>query len=344
MDEPITNITYEKILGHDRPIEVLKAAIKNNRVAHAYLFAGPDGVGKRTCAMAFAAALNCETNSDSPCGTCLSCRKILKSNHPDINVVKRDGNFIKIEQVRDIGKQSNYRPHEGRCRVYIILEAEGLNINAANALLKTLEEPRPNNILILVSANPQQLLPTILSRCQRINFGSLAFDQIEKIIHEQMGYDDLTGKLLARLSDGSVGWVMQADVEGLVEKRRELLTTLANLDPKSEVDIVSFGESLLEAGPDIQYTFELLKTFVRDAAIIAIGENSNRLINIDIVDEIRSYSSRFDPIRLLSMGRSIGYAQRLLIRNVNKSFIATSLALELVHPYGAGLDEKRMPR
>jgi len=344
MTEPVKNITYHHILGHSRPISVLKAAVNNNRVAHAYLFSGPDGVGKRTTAMAFAAALNCLENSDSPCGACLSCKKILQENHPDVYTVLRDGNFIKIEQIREIGKRLNYKPHEGRVRVHIIPQAHRMNLNAANALLKTLEEPRPNNLLILITSNPQQLLPTILSRCQQVNFGNLQNDEIEKLVLDQMDCDRDTASLLARLSKGSVGWIMRSDLDEIVEKRREVLFALADLDFNDELEIATFGEKLIEADRDMEKTLELIKTFLRDAVILYGKGCRSHLINIDMEDQIQLFSSRFAPARLLSMGRSVGYAQRLLMRNVNKNLIATSLALELVHPFGAGFDEKRMPR
>lgn len=337
-------IQFDQIIGHERPIRVLTSAIENDRIAHAYIFAGPDGIGKRTCALAFAASLNCETKSAVACGTCQSCSKISQDIHPDLVTVVPEGQFIKIDQIRDIGRQSHFAPYEGRNRVFLFLEAHKMNPNAANALLKTLEEPRPNNVLILETSNPQQLLPTILSRCQRINFNPLSPDNIEKWTLEKVQSDPATARLLARLSGGSIGWVMQADVESIIERRRELLLELATLDPGNEIAISAFADRMTEAGTEPETTFELLKTFLRDAALISGGIESDHLINIDIVDSIREYAARFSPKRLLAMGRSIGYAQRLLIRNVNKNLVAMSLALELVHPTGAGFDSQRMPR
>ena len=338
------NLSFDQIIGHDQQIKALRAAAKTGRVAHAYLFAGADGIGKRTCAFAFAAALNCEQGGESACGKCKSCRKIESGNHPDLAVIERDGNFIKIEQVRQVGRMAQSRPYEGRWRVFIFLDAEWMNPSAGNALLKTLEEPGSNMVLILVTSNPQQLLPTVLSRCRRLNFNPLSVEQIESIILDRVNSDPQTAGLLARLSGGSIGWVMQADVEAIVERRRELLSDLADLDGSDEVAVASFADKLLEssAGPDT--TFELVKIFLRDAAILAGGGKTDRVINQDILDRIQGFSARFSAQRLLSMGRSVGYAQRLLVRNVNKNLIAMSLALELAHPAGAGFDSERMPR
>ena len=338
------NLKFDDILGHSQPVRVLRQAIQNDRMAHAYLFAGPDGIGKRTCAYAFGAAVNCELNSDHACGVCSSCRKIIDGNYPDFMLIEPEGNFIKIEQVREISRQLHFAPYEGRTRCVLFLDAEKLNPAAANALLKTLEEPRPNNLLILVSANPQQLLPTILSRCQRINFSPLSVADIEIFARERLEIEQGEARLLARLSGGSIGWILNADVDAIVQNRRDLLSELAGLDPADEVAIASFAEKIIETDTDLTTTFELLKTFLRDAAILAGRDNTDRLINIDIEDQIRNYASRFSASRIINIGRSVGYAQRLLSRNVNKNFVAMSLALELVHPTGAGFDSKRMPR
>lgn len=337
-------MTFDEIIGHESPIRVLKAAMKNNRIAHAYLFSGPDGIGKRQVAYALASALNCQNPENRPCGMCRSCQKIIKGNHPDVSLVEADGKFIKIEQVRQVTKSEQFSPFEGQYKVFIFEAAEKLNPSAANALLKTLEEPRPHTILILITANPQQLLPTILSRCQKINFSPLLPDQIEKIILEQVENNPEEARILARLSDGSVGWVLNAQVNTVIDYRREILSAFASLDARDELAIAEFVEEYLGRGVDLDGAYEMMKTFIRDGVILSISGDTDRVINLDIIEQIRSYSARFSPSRLLEMGRSIGYAQRLLKRNVNGNFVSMALVLELVHPTGTGFDSERMPR
>ena len=338
------NLRYDQIVGHEQAISVLTSAAATGRVAHAYLFAGADGIGKRTTALAFAAALNCQQQGESACEECISCRKIASGNHPDLAIVERDGAFIKIDQVRLIGRMAQSRPYEGKYRVFLILDAHWLNPAAANALLKTLEEPGTNMVLILISANPQQLLPTVLSRCHRLNFNPLSPEKIEKILLDQQKYEPETARLLARLSGGSLGWVYQADLETIVEHRRDLLQALAVLDGTDEVAVTAFADRLLDAGPGLDSVCEMIKIFLRDAAVLSRSGHADNVVNIDIVESIGEFAARFSPMRLLAMGRSVGYAQRLLIRNVNKNLVALSLALELAHPTGTGMDTERMPR
>ena len=337
-------LSFDKIVGHERPIQVLQTALSTGRVPHAYLFAGAQGIGKRTCALAFAAALNCETGAESACGKCQSCRKILGGNHPDLIVVEPTGQFIKIDQVRQVSKLARSSPYEGRYRVIVFDGADALNPSAANALLKTLEEPGKNMVLVLVTANPEQLLPTVLSRCQRINFNPLSPEQIETVILEQIESDPQQARLLARLSEGSLGWVLRADLETVVDRRRDLLSNLIDLDGNDEAALAAFADQMLEGDADPDTTFEMIRTFLRDAALLAAGADPDRVINVDLAEGIQTFASRYPIDRLLSMGHSVGYAQRLLIRNVNKNMIAMSLALELVHPTGAGFDAERMPR
>ena len=338
------NVTYDQIIGHDRQIQVLRSAIKSNRTAHAYLFAGPEGIGKRTTAISFAAALNCETNGDSACGECRSCRKIAEGNHPDIVFVEPDGRFIKIEQIRNLSRITDFAPYEGRMRMFVIEQAEAMNINAANALLKTLEEPSDRTMLVLISSTPQKLLPTILSRCQKITFKPLPPERIERYLINAAGQSTEKSRLLASLSGGSLGWALQSDLDEVLEQRRMILSELAGLNPADETAITAFAEKLQETGDNLPATLDLIKTFLRDAAIFAGNASPDRLINLDLADNAKNYGAQFTPGRLLNMGRSIAYAQRLLERNVNKGLVTMALALELVHPTGTGMDRERIPR
>jgi DNA polymerase III subunit delta' len=340
----VSLVRFSQLLGHDAQIASLKSAIEQDRLAHAYLFAGPDGIGKTTTARAFVAQLLCENPGEEACGECKGCKKIASGNHPDLTVIEPDGQFIKIEQVREVGRLSHYGTFEAKWRVFLFLEAERLNPAAANALLKTLEEPRPSIILILVTDNPQQLLPTILSRCQRVTFNPLSFEHAEKVIQEQVESDPGAARLLARLSGGSIGRVMGGDIEAMVDGRRELLLALAAVDGRSEMEVAAYGERLLDSGDDLDFSLELIKTFLRDCAVYSDTQSPDRLINPDLVDAITGHAEKFDKQRLLSMARSVGYAQRLLKRNVSKNLVTTALALELVHPTGAGFITERMPR
>ena len=168
----------DAIIGHHQILKQLYHAIASDRVAGAYLFVGVANVGKETVALNFAKSINCRTSDEGACGTCLSCRKADDGNHPDLQIIRPSGAWIKIDQIRELQKRIIYRPLEGVRKVYILAEAERMNLEAANCLLKTLEEPPADSVLILLTTNLDALLPTIRSRCQIIPFHSLVVSEL----------------------------------------------------------------------------------------------------------------------------------------------------------------------
>jgi len=226
---------FEQLVGQERAIRVLRSALMRDRVAHSYLFAGPESVGKHTAAVLFAQALNCEADpAEAPCGQCRSCLLIERGNHPDVRLFTisadmrgRQRSEISIDQIRQNPKKPRETPppliHDaylkpalGRHKVYIIDPADRLTVEASNALLKVLEEPPPHVALILVSSEPASLLPTIVSRCQKVAFQLVGTRAIEGKLRED-GLDAQTATAIARLSGGRIGWAIRAS------RRREVL-------------------------------------------------------------------------------------------------------------------------
>ena len=173
-------MSFASILGHQQAIQGLQSTIQRNRVSHAYLFSGPDGIGKSRLALAFTQLLNCEhpTEDMDACGICRSCVQIQEDRHPDVHALEPDGKFIKIDAVREMCRKLRFKPIAGRWRVILIHEAEKLHEAAANALLKTLEEPTPGNIFLLMSSQAHSLLATIRSRCQHVRCTTLPTDVV----------------------------------------------------------------------------------------------------------------------------------------------------------------------
>src|SRR5512137_1693829 len=194
---------FDTILGQKQAVNQLRTALRSGHLAHAYLFSGIEGIGKFTVAVAFAKALNCHTHADDSCDNCVACRKIEKRLHPDVFFVEPDKNIIKIEQVRDIQKKIIFKPMEGRNKVVIIDQAEKLNLHAANCLLKTLEEPPDDTVIILVAHTAMALLPTIVSRCQRIRFAPLSAAAIREHLAAR-GVEPEEARLAAALAQGSL--------------------------------------------------------------------------------------------------------------------------------------------
>ncbi|MBO8125635.1 MAG: DNA polymerase III subunit delta' [Firmicutes bacterium] len=193
-------LAFSEIIGQDRAKKILQRTIRTGRVGHAYLLVGPEGTGKKSLALAFAAALNCSAEN-KPCGLCRSCRRIAEGNHPDLVVFEPEGRSFKIEQIRRLQQLIAFKPYEGNYKVFILDGAESFTDQAANSLLKTLEEPPLHSVLILL-ANKNLLLPTITSRCTVVPVQPLPDETIAQVLQER-GVSD--GERIASVSGGSLG-------------------------------------------------------------------------------------------------------------------------------------------
>lgn len=219
-----------QIVGQEAAVGLLERSLKGGKLSHAYLFVGPKHVGKLTLALNLAQALNCE-GDEKPCSTCPQCLRIAGGKHADVQVIGRDGKVeIGIDQIREMGHSANLRPFEGRHRVFIIDGAEHLSHEAANSLLKTLEEPPPQVQLVLLAVNERLLLPTVLSRCQKLTLRPLPIPVIEHYLIGRWSVAPQRAKILARLSSGCLGWAAAALTdEHLLSERAVRLGALIHL-------------------------------------------------------------------------------------------------------------------
>src|SRR6201990_3490517 len=231
---------FDELTGNSRVKAALKSMLANDRLPGAMLFTGEEGIGKKLFALEIARALNCRTPKDEEaCGVCSSCVRIRKLNyptrddvdewtqiiwtdHPDVGLVVAPRRVLRVEQMRQIEKEANFRPFEGKARVFLIDEADKLNDASANALLKVLEEPPRTSHLILITARPAMLLPTILSRCQMIRFSPLAPAEIESYLTKNKLADPSTARLRARAAAGSISRALAGDVKTFTAQRKEM--------------------------------------------------------------------------------------------------------------------------
>ena len=260
--------SFPDILGQPQAIDVLRRAATGNRVASAYLFAGPEGVGKAATATALAAALNCETAPGEGCDglACTSCHKFGEQLHPDLIRLEPDGQYIKIAQVRAVEELLAFAPHEGRHRLVLIDGADRLNVNAANALLKSVEEPRPRTLFVLVSAAPHRVTPTLVSRCQRVRFVPLEPDHVREVIRRQSPEaDEQQVQAAVDYSEGSAGralHLLEGDQFASLHQLVESLVEAARGDT-----VVELFDTALAAGRERQVVGEamdLLRIRLRD--------------------------------------------------------------------------------
>ncbi len=243
-------MSFHDIYGHEKKIEIIQKTLAKKRIGHAYLFSGIPAVGKRTLALEFIKALNCDKvdSLHDSCGECVSCRKTQRKSHPDIFSVEADGQFIRIDSIREIQKRIRCKPLEARMRAFIIDDADKMNDQAANALLKILEEPSPSNILILVTARPYSLPSTIISRCQHMRFNPLSSKTVAKFLIAQQGMDNQKASLLAALSGGSIGNAMELNKEDIIVYRTELLKLLSITRREDPFSLINFASFLGQGG------------------------------------------------------------------------------------------------
>lgn len=270
-------MSFREILGHSKQISILKKAIQSGRVAHSYLFAGPEGVGKRLVARALAKALNCENpkrddGEPDSCGACPACERMEDGFHINLVKVEPVDGVLKIDQVRELQNALKYRVTAGM-RVAIVEGADKLMKGAANAFLKTLEEPTVGSIIILITSHPAELLPTVVSRCQRINFGPLDEEYVKRVLLEKLaeeGVSEEDATAFARVSGGSISGALKAAREGEREKREEFIERFLGLTPGDKYEILAMASEVAK-DKDVSGTLEFLKTFYRDLVVFNEG-------------------------------------------------------------------------
>ena len=238
-------------VGHDKALRTLDRAIAGDRVAHAYLIVGPAQVGKTTLALDLARAVNC-TSNDPPCGECRQCQRIASGLHPDVRVVglepARSGRMrtqIGIDQVRDVQREASLLPYEGRHRVFIFETAEKLTAEASNSLLKMLEEPPDGVIIVLLASDAGAMLPTILSRCRRIDLRPVAAQTISDFLSERYDMSGERAQEIAGASSGRFGWAVEAARDsGLLDRVRQTIDTIDGFTRGSLTDRFDYAQQL----------------------------------------------------------------------------------------------------
>ena len=324
-------MSFHDIYGHEKKIEIIRKSLTQNRIGHAYLFSGISAVGKNTLAREFVKALNCEKKDilHDSCGECSSCRKIQREIHPDVFFVEADGQFIRINAIREIQEQMKCKPLEARQRVFIIDDADKMNDQAANALLKILEEPSPSNILILVTARPYSMPSTIISRCQHIRFNPLRFDTVAKFLVDRIGMDNQQALLLAGLSGGSIGRAMELNKDDIVAYRAELLKLLSVTRRNDPFTLINFASFLGQGKKEIKQGLNILNTIFRDALVLKETQKNEMLVNQDNSSFISTQAARLSGGQILQNIVLVERAGDIIEQNVNKSLTLETMAFKL---------------
>lgn len=304
-------MTLRQVEGQPRAVETVRAALRSGALHHAYLFTGPEGVGKELLAVGLVQALVCRTAPGEGCGECDACRRVQSRNHPDVSWLMPQDEMIarglagrsdfsgtvsrevRVEQVRKLQERLALRALEGGPKVAVIASAQQMNTQAQNALLKTLEEPPPGTLLALLCTSVDKLLPTILSRCARVSLAPLPQSLIRDQLVAQRQLDAQTASLAAVLADGSLSRALALDVGGL-QRRREIIERFEALTPADARPWLRFSEDFGGSRDEAREALRILALWIRDVALVKAGAGGG-LANQDLAPLAEAAARRCTP-------------------------------------------------
>lgn len=335
--------------------------LEAGRVPGALLFSGEEGVGKKLFAVELAKAMNCRSpkgiEACDECSTCLRISRfnfpqsdkaedweqLIRTDHADVAMVLAPKRVLKVDQMRAIEREANYRPYEGKARVFLIDDADKLNDSSANALLKTLEEPPATSHLILITARPGMLLPTIRSRCQAIRFSPLTVDEIEASLPREKGSKPAEVRLRSRLARGSMGRAMQTDLEEYESRRAVVLRVLEALTlTRDRQQLLSVSEELNSAKykDDYEEMLDILEALIRDAWMLKL--EAVEVVNEDLSSQLAKIAQGLSSDEAARWIDEIEILREQLIVNVNRKVATDALFLAMVDGRPAGLQYKTL--
>jgi len=320
------------ITGHEWAVDMLKKHIVHGTTRHAYLFSGPTGLGRRTLALRFAQALNCPTPVEAgiPCRVCRDCKQIESMKHADLTIVQSDseGGILKVDQIREARRTLILKPYMSKYRVALFLRFHEANDNAANALLKTLEEAPSYAVLILTADNPEQLLPTIVSRCEVLRLRPLRLEEVQRELQNR-GLENSRAKLMAHISGGRMGYAIRLiENDSLLEKREERLNDLLALLPASRVEKFKYADQLSKDKDGMRQTISFWLSYWRDV-MLRTAQAETPLVNVDRNVEIEDLAGRMDLSASRRVVSGLEEALEKMERNVNPRLLAEVLLLDL---------------
>ncbi len=334
------------VVGNRRAIETLQRAVESGP-AHAYLFAGPASVGKARAALEFAAALNC-VGTDKPCGACRSCRDVLAGRHPDVEAVAPGGvcdeaehrdhgesRDLRICQVRRLERVLSLTPYSGGRRIAIVDSADMLTTEAANAFLKTLEEPPDATVLVLISDREEQLPETVLSRCQRIAFFRVDRETVREALAER-GTAPNRAATLAALANGRFGWALRACAdESLLEEREVMLDTAVRVAHSARAERFAWARRADDRSSEVRQTYlrelDVWESWWRDILAVAAGA-AESVVNADRSSVLNEESKLYSAGAVVTFLRALDETRGYLKENVDPQLALENLTLDLPQP------------
>jgi DNA polymerase III subunit delta' len=331
-------VPFRDLVGQQHAHRILSGALRSGRVSHAYLFVGPAGVGRMATARAFAQALLCAQGGDDACGACGPCRKAAAGTHPDLRVItpgrtdsgaERRG--VAIDQIRDLKRDAAYPPYEGRWKIYIIEDTDQMRAEAANSLLKVLEEPSASTVIILLSTSTEALLPTLVSRAQLVRFTLVSAEEIAKALVSRAGLPIDRARFLAAMARGRPAAAFEAAGAGdePFARRLEVLTTLRAVQRGDIVAGLDAAEGVARQKDEIEGWLDIALLWFRDLAVWRMTQDPGLLANVDLRDDVARGAAAARVADLTRAVDAVEQAKDALRRNINPRLILETLFAQL---------------
>jgi DNA polymerase-3 subunit delta' len=325
-------------IGQPEALSLLEHSLGTSNLAHAYLFVGAPHIGKTTLALDLARAMNCQ-GSQAPCGECPSCRRITDGKHTDITIINLDSARdsgetksrveISIDDIRGLQHNASLPPFEGKCKIFIIDGAEYLSSEASNCLLKTIEEPPPQVMILLLTAEELRLLPTVVSRCQRIELKPMSTDAIEKILTESHGMDGDKAKLLARLSQGCLGWALIVSVDdSYLSQRNQRLTDMFSLLSAGWEERFSYTTKLSNERKLAEEIIKLWLGWWHDIMLTKC-DCKQAITNVDHIPTLEKWAQVLDLSEIRAFINSLHKSLSQIAMNANLRLVFEILMLDM---------------
>lgn len=316
------------ITGHAWAVEQLRQALTRDAVPHALLITGPEGIGKTTLAMTLAQALLCQAQDPAqrPCGACSACRRVVKGVHPDLLIVKpeEEGGTLKITALREMERVIRLKPMEGGRKVAVLMHFERATEAAANALLKTLEEPPSYAHLILLALETDTLLPTIVSRAAVLPLRPVAFEELRRALVERWGMDAEQAERLARLSGGRVGWALQPDYAQRAEEALAMLLTALDAQLPARI---ALAETLAKTPETLPFLLETWRSAWRDVLLLQAGAGGITWLGHETA--LRALAERISPQKSVDVLQTLAQTLTWLEASVNAQAALDVLLMSL---------------
>lgn len=329
---------FQDIVGHNKIINHLKNAIQMDKVSHAYIINGEENSGKKMIAEAFAMALQCEENGENPCGNCRSCRQAVDRNQPDIIYIGEDDvledkktKSISVDEIRTLlNNDIVIKPYSSKYKVYIVDNAEKMNVQAQNALLKTIEEPPSYGVIILLTTNADSFLPTILSRCILLNVKTVEEEEIKKHLMKKYQVPDYKAEICAAFAQGNVGKAIQlASSDSFNEMKSEVLSLVKRLE---EVEIYELGltiKNITTYKQRMNEFLDLLTLWYRDVLYMKATDDVNNIIFKDEVYDIKKQAAKKSYSGIENILQALELTRTRLKANVNFDLVIEMLLLAI---------------